>query len=141
MHAYLVHHADAVPSLIDPQRPLSERGREHAEQLAAEARAAGVAPAAIWHSGKARARQTAECFYRICSPFAEFKMVRGLGPDDPPEWIADALSGETRDVMLVGHIPNLSALLELLAPASAPFPLHGLVALEWRNGWAELWRL
>lgn len=144
MYLYLVHHADAVGPHVDPQRPLSALGRAQVEALAERARAAGCAPAAIWHSGKLRARQTAEAFYRLCSPFAEFKMVRGLLPDDPPQYVRDLVAGESRDVMLVGHMPSLRDALHALAPASAEFPLHGLVALESVDDgktWREHWRL
>ncbi len=104
---------------MDPQRPLSERGHAQADQLAARAKAEGASPAAIWHSGKLRARQTAEAFYRVCNPFAEFRMVRGLRPDDSPEMMLADLSAETRDVMLVGHMPNIPAIAARLAGADA----------------------
>src|ERR671911_2631919 len=104
---YLVHHADAVGPDVDPQRPLSVSGRAHAERLAAEARARGVKPVAVWHSGKLRARQTAEAMWRACNPLAEFSAIRGLQPTDPPEWIRDRLLEEDRDVMVVGHLPHL----------------------------------
>jgi phosphohistidine phosphatase len=129
MRVFLVHHADAVGPAEDPLRPLSELGHLQAQRLAEQARDAGCAPAAIWHSGKLRSRQTAEAFLRLCSPFAEFRMVRGLRPDDPPEWIRDELTAETRDVLLVGHMPNIARLAHLLAPGGS-FPLHGLVALD-----------
>jgi phosphohistidine phosphatase len=128
---------------VDPQRPLSAAGHAHAAQLAERARERGCAPAAIWHSGKLRARQTAEPFWRVCSPFAEFKMVRGLGPDDPPDVIHAAILKETRDILLAGHIPNLTALLQRVLGDSARFPAHGMVALETLDGgvsWSELWR-
>jgi len=143
---YLVHHADAVGPDVDSQRPLSEAGRHQAERLALEAAGRGVKPAVIWHSGKLRARQTAEPFWRICNPLAEFSAIRGLQPNDPAEWIRDLLTGETRHVMIVGHMPSLPAIHELLlggraAPAGS-FPLHGLVALEHDGGrWHERWRL
>ncbi|HUL74823.1 MAG TPA: histidine phosphatase family protein [Vicinamibacterales bacterium] len=143
MRIYLLHHADAVGPSVDPQRPLSAEGRAHAEQLAGRARERRCAPAAIWHSGKLRARQTAEPFWRICAPFAEFKMVRGLGPDDPPDVIQIAILKETRDLLLVGHIPNLTALLQRFVGDSAQFPMHGIVALETTDGgatWRESWR-
>ena len=127
----------------DPQRPLTPRGRAQAEWLAEQAKAAGVKPAAIWHSGKLRSRQTAEPFYRLCNPFASFTMVRGLSPDDSPSTIRDALLRETRDVLLVGHRPNIFLLLRILVPGSAPFPTHGLVALEFDDEtttWREVWR-
>jgi phosphohistidine phosphatase len=143
---YLVHHADAVGPDVDPQRPLSQAGRAHAERLAQEAAARGVKPVAIWHSGKLRARQTAEPFLRACNPLAQFAAIRGLQPDDPPDWIKDVVTDEPRDVMLVGHMPNLPRVLTLLlkdsGSATLEFPQHGLVALDRADGvWHERWRL
>jgi phosphohistidine phosphatase len=139
---FLVHHADAVGAGDDPQRPLSAVGLSQAARLAERARAAGVKPAAIWHSGKLRARQTAEAFLRVCNPFAEFKMIRGLRPDDPPAWVRDLFAVETRDVMAVGHMPQLHDLLWALRPDAAPFPPHGIVALEREDDgqYVERWR-
>src|SRR5438093_7417592 len=137
----LVHHADAVGSDVDSQRPLSARGRAQAEHLANHVKAAGFVPAAIWHSGKLRARQTAEAFYRVCSPFAEFKMIRGLRSEDPPGPMRDIVNAEPSDVLLVSHMPLIAELLQLLCSECEQFPLHGLVALE-RDGdtWREMWR-
>jgi len=140
---YLAHHADAVGSEIDPQRPLSTGGRNHVERIAQRAKELGVNPAVIWHSGKLRARQTAEAYWRACNPFAEFAAIRGLQPTDPPEWIKDRVTGESRDVMLVGHMPSLPRVLRLLTrDEAAEFPPHGLVALEAVVGmWVERFRL
>jgi phosphohistidine phosphatase len=143
---FLVHHADAVGPDVDPQRPLSVTGRMHADRLAASAAARGVKPVAIWHSGKLRARQTAEPFLRVCNPLAEFAAIRGLQPTDPPGWIRDRLAGEERDVMLVGHMPNLPRVLTLLLTGNESplldYPLHGVVALEnVGEKWVERWRL
>ena len=143
---YLVHHAEAVDSDVDPQRPLSAGGRAHAIALARRAASRGVRPAAIWHSGKLRARQTADAFRAECNPSAEFAAIRGLQPTDPAEWIRDRLMGEARDVLLVGHFPSLPRILHLLVTGrtdgDAPFPLHGMVALDaegehWVWGWIE----
>lgn len=127
-------------------RPLSETGRAAAARLAAEAAARGVRPELIWHSGKLRARQTAELFWRACNPLARMSAVRGLQPEDPPIWIREQLTGEARSIVLVGHMPHLARLLHALrgAPADATpdFPLHGCVALEAEgDDWKELWRL
>jgi phosphohistidine phosphatase len=143
---YLVHHADAVGPEVDPQRPLSLAGRSHAEALAGEAAARGVKPVIIWHSGKLRARQTAEPFLRLCNPLAEFSAIRGLQPMDPPEWIRDLVTGGEREVMLVGHMPNLPRVLTLLTTGSESplvgFPLHGAIALEPSGErWVERWRI
>src|SRR5579864_474539 len=141
----LVHHADAVGPDVDPQRPLSSRGHAEARALlerfrVERARVPGLdawAPAAIWHSGKLRARQTAEVFLSL-NPFAEFKMVRGLRPDDPPELMLGVLAGEARDLVLVGHLPFLAALRRGLTTIDSLFPLHGLVLVEHgADGWRE----
>ena len=134
MTIYLVHHAHALGPEVDPQRPLSAAGLAHAERLAVEAHAAGVSPAAIWHSGKLRARQTAEAFLRQCHPFAAFKMVRGLRPEDRAVGLREVLAAETADVMIVSHMPLLPELARMLCPAIEEFPLHGLVALERVDG-------
>lgn len=142
---YLVHHGDAVGPDIDPMRPLSERGRAAVLLVADEAARRGTKPQAIWHSGKLRARQTAEAFWKICHPFATLTAERGLQPADPPDWIRDRLFGETRDLMLVGHMPHLDRLLHLLTgqdEREAGFPLHGMIALEPEGDrWKEAWRI
>jgi phosphohistidine phosphatase len=142
MRLLLVHHADAVGPGVDPQRPLSSPGLAQADRLATHAKAEQFSPASIWHSGKLRARQTGEAFLRICNPFADFRMVRGLRSDDPTEIIRDALRGETQDLMVVGHMPHIAALLEQLQPGAAQFPIHGMVLLERTDSeWGELWRV
>jgi phosphohistidine phosphatase len=146
---FLVHHGDAVGPEVDARRPLSERGREHVARLAAEAAARGARPSAVWHSGKLRARQTAEAFWRSCNALADLSATRDLQPDDPPEWIRDRLRGLTADVLIAGHYPHLPRLLALLlGPAAgstpASFPQHGVVAVQTDDEgqtWKELWRL
>jgi phosphohistidine phosphatase SixA len=60
------------------------------------------------------------------------------------------LIGEPRDVMGVGHMPNLPRVLGLLTTGSpdapASFPAHGIVALERATAdtdglWIERWRI
>jgi phosphohistidine phosphatase len=142
----LVHHGDALGPDVDPGRPLSESGRAAVERLAAAAAKRGVHPNVVWHSGKLRARQTAEAFWRACNALAEFSATRDLQPDDPPEWIRDRLRGETREILIAGHFTHLPRLLRvLLGPdaAAADFPLHGVVALASHDDgetWKELWR-
>ncbi len=128
-------------------QPLSESGRAASERLAIAASARGVKPDVIWHSGKFRARQTAELFRRACNPGAAFSVARGLQPTDPPRVIQDQLERGGRSILLVGHLPHLVRLLRALCgelPDSAiiEFPTHGCVALERQGGcWKELWRI
>jgi phosphohistidine phosphatase len=145
---FLVHHGEALSELVDPQRPLSAHGRAMVTRLAEQAAARGVRPSIIWHSGKLRARDTAEAFWKACNALAELRALRGLQPSDGPWWLRDQLIGETRDVMVVGHMPHLPRALGILTTgddeARVEFPLHGLVALERVEGtnlWRETWRL
>ena len=147
MRVYLVHHGPAVGPDVDPRRPLSNTGQLAVEALADKVAARGAKPAVVWHSGKLRAKQTAEAMWRACNALAEFAATRDLQPDDRPSWMRDRLYGESRDVMLVSHFPLLPRLLALLvhgdAEQAADFPAHGAVALETLDEgatWAELWR-
>jgi len=142
---FLVHHGEAVGPDVDPRRPLSARGRQEVERAAEKAAQLGAHPELVWHSGKLRARQTAESFWRACNALAPLRATRDLQPDDPPVWMRDRLRGEPRDLLIAGHYPHLPGLLALLVgTSSATFPPHGLVALETRDEgetWTELWRI
>ena len=123
-------------------------GRVEAERLAGEAAALGARPVVVWHSGKLRAKQTAEIFWRACNALAEFSATRDLQPEDNPDWLADRLRFEPRDVMLAGHFPHMprlhARLTENTGVSGGPFPLHGVVALETTDEgqtWREQWRL
>jgi len=139
-----VHHGDAVGADVDSRRPLSPRGRAEVERIAAEAAKRGAKPAVVWHSGKLRAKQTAEAFWRACNALAEFSATRDLQPDDPPSWIRDRLRAESRDILIAGHFPHLPRLFALLVNGVGDFPQHGVVALatgDEGESWRELWRL
>jgi phosphohistidine phosphatase len=143
----LVHHGEAVGPEVDARRPLSPEGIASVERVAARAAANGAKPAVVWHSGKLRAKQTAEVVWRACNALAEFSATRGLQPDDPPQWIRDRLRGETRDIAIAGHFPHLPRLLALLVTggeAGSSFPVHGIVALvtdDEGDTWREVWRI
>lgn len=146
MQLFLVHHGEAVPAGDDPRQPLTAEGRRAVQGLADRAASKQVSPAVVWHSGKLRARQTAEIFWRTCNALAEFSATRDVQPGDPPAWLQDRLRGESRDVLVASHFPYLPRLLGALLglPHDAPFPRHGLVALESHDegaSWKEQWRL
>ncbi len=118
------------------------------ERLAVAAASRGAKPVVVWHSGKLRAKQTAEAFWRACNALAAFSATRDLQPDDLAIWMRDRLRGENRDILIVGHFYHLPRLLTLLVSGredgSVSFPLHGVVALEAADEghtWVERWRL
>ena len=143
MILYLIHHGEAVGPDVDPRRPLSVRGQAQAERVAAEAATRGAKPAVVWHSGKLRAKQTGEAFWRACNPLAELAATRDVQPDDPAQWIRDRLRAETRDIAIAGHFTHLPRLMALLVGVEN-FPQNGAVALTTEDegeSWTELWRI
>ena len=114
MRLYLVRHGEAKPAGEDPERHLSDAGVQEAERVAAFLKPLGLRVGVLWHSGKARAAQTAEILAPALT--ADEGIVRrdGLAPNDPVGPVADAVSAWTDDVMIVGHLPFLGMLAALL---------------------------
>lgn len=147
MNLYLVQHGEAVTAEVDPARPLSERGQREVGKVARfAARHCRLHLSHIHHSGKFRARQTAEILAASLS-LPEPVVIDGLAPMDDPELWASRLAGLEEGIMLVGHLPHLARLTGLLlgtGPESTPvrFQMGGIVALVKDEGrWALQWML
>ena len=147
MLLHLVHHGDAVDPAVDLRRRLSDAGLAQAEAVAAALAERGARPDVVWHSGKLRAKQTAEACWRVCNALARFEATRDVQPDDNPMWMRDRLRVEPREVLLAGHFPHLPRLLAALLGApdgdAASFPAHGAVTLRSDDDgetWTEVWR-
>ena len=50
------------------------------DRVAALAAARGAHPVVVWHSGKLRAKQTAEAYWKACNALAEFSVRRICSP-------------------------------------------------------------
>src|SRR4051794_29051865 len=109
MRLYLVQHGGAVPDELDPRRPLSEAGRREVEAVGRLLAGAGVRVARIVHSGKERARQTAELLAAAPGSGA-VEVMAGLAPKDPVKPVVRAIAEFGSDTMLVGHLPLLARL-------------------------------
>src|SRR5436305_14596055 len=134
MRVYFVRHGEAKREDVDPERHLTARGAEDVRRIAADARNdLGVRPTRILHSGKARARQTAEIWAELAG--ADVAETDALAPNDDPTVWAARLDAEGDGLMLVGHLPHLERLVGLLVTGDADrgvvgFPAGGLVRLE-----------
>lgn len=148
MALYLVQHARALPAQEDPERGISDRGRQDAERIAGVAKGYGVRVAKIVHSGKKRAMQTAEIFARHLEPPQGVEQVSGIQPQDDVTAIAMALRAED-DWMIVGHMPFVSKLASYLVigqvePTIFRFQNGGVVCLEEvppQPSWVIKWAL
>jgi phosphohistidine phosphatase len=121
MQIYLVQHGESKPEEIDPERRLTESGVRAVQKVADFLRTSGgVEVEAIWHSGKPRARETAELL--APSTRAGEKAVlqhNGLAPKDAVEPIKQELEQGDRSVMIIGHLPFLGRLAALLLTGGA----------------------
>jgi phosphohistidine phosphatase len=147
MYFYLVRHGEAVAEAAHPRRPLNDQGRAEVERVARAAAKKGVRIHQIFHSGKVRAKETAEVLDRHLSPSNGLCEIRGLGPlDDPLLARAEAEAAEN-SVMLVGHLPHLSRLASLLISGDperkiVDFPSAAMVCLSYQDKtWEIVWTL
>lgn len=129
MEIYLVQHGEAVPEAVDPARPLTERGREEVQRVARHAAAAGLPGPEIRHSGRLRARQTAEILAQHLLPAAGPQAMEGIGPADDPAAARAVVEAAREPLMVVGHLPHLSRLASLLIAGD-----RGRELIRFRNG-------
>ena len=119
MVLYLMQHAQAVPEAVDPDRPLSPEGRAAIGRVAARAAQLSLPIEHLYHSGKLRARQTAEALAAALHLESKVEELEGLNPKDHPEPLArwlrlEAQKNEAGDIVLVSHLPVLDRLASLL---------------------------
>ncbi|WP_353826449.1 SixA phosphatase family protein [Agromyces sp. SYSU T0242] len=112
----LVRHAKSAwgdPTLIDHDRPLNDRGRRDAPEMARRLRERGVVPDAIRSSTALRARTTAEAMSAELDLAPDRlrldERLYGAGPDTILE-VASELPDDVGTAMLVAHDPGMSEL-------------------------------
>ncbi len=148
MLLYLVQHAPARGKEEDPARGLSDEGIAVAERIAGVAAGYRVRVSRIVHSGKKRARQTAEIFGAALAPPQGIVAREGLDPHDDVKGFLETIAGED-EVMVIGHLPFLSRLASYLITDDPDQPVFlfqngGIVcltALPEAARWAIKWAL
>ena len=114
MRLYLVRHAEANPAEIDPSRGLTERGRADVERVARILAGRVADVNLIYHSGKARAYETASILASHVKPWKGLVETDGLAPNDDPVTWKERLGFRSEDLVLVGHLPHLARLAGLI---------------------------
>jgi phosphohistidine phosphatase len=122
MNIYLAQHGNALDKQVDPDRPLSESGVADV-QLMAGFLIGRMHADRIVHSGKTRARQTAELLGVSVSPGVAPEMVDGIAPNDPVEAFAEQLASWEGNILVVGHLPFLARLVTLLIGGDPDTPV------------------
>ena len=145
MKLYLVQHGNALAKDIDPDRPLSETGRSDVELLA-RSLAEHIEVSSVMHSGKLRARQTAEILAQFIDTRPSVEVFNSINPNDPIEAFAQLVDDWSEDLLVVGHLPFMSKLVSLLLTGSeeqaiVSYTAGSIVCIESTGdgGWQLLW--
>jgi phosphohistidine phosphatase len=147
MELFLVRHGQAAVRADDPSRSLTDLGAEIVERVAAMAARAGIKVDEVRHSGKERARQTAEILAEALKPPRGLNAVTGLNPEDDVQSMAETLQREDGSLMLVGHLPFMGRLAGLLVAGDPDamvvrFQTASMVRLVRENGsWSVDWNV
>jgi phosphohistidine phosphatase len=118
---YLLRHADAGDPETwdgpDAARPLSPKGEKQSERLGRLLAGIGFRPDAVLSSPKLRASQTADIVAgQLGVPVTlDERLASGVHVTDVEAILRDA--GDARRVVLVGHDPDFSSLLQSLCVA------------------------
>ena len=143
----LVQHGEAKPEQEDPARPLTERGRSDVEATAEVLARLGIGVERIIHSGKTRARQTAEIMATHLNPKGGVEEFSEMAPLDDPGKVIQKIE-ESEAVMLCGHLPHLSRLASRLLVGEdekeiVRFVMGGCVCIvhEPERGWRLAWAI
>lgn len=147
MFLYLVQHGIAEDKTINPDRPLSNEGKNELLRMMKFLENHQIVQVdSIFHSGKLRAEQTAMLLADAIKPSDGVEEEGGLKPmDDPGIW-AGRLKEMHQDIMLVGHLPHMPRLASLLLTGDAEvepvyFRNGGIVCLNRHpdNRWTVDW--
>ena len=148
MAIYLVQHGISVSKDVDPDPGLSEQGRHDVQLIANVAASYNILPDQIKHSGKQRAKETAEIFKKTLKTNTKITQMKGIKPLDDVVSFAQNLDG-TKNLMIVGHLPFLERLTAFLTTGNQDvsvfkFQNGGIVCLEQLPppyGWVIKWAL
>jgi phosphohistidine phosphatase len=148
MALFLVQHGKSLSKDKDPEQGLSEEGISEVEQIAKVAKEYGVQVSRIIHSGKKRARQTANIFASSLKPEDGVQESSGLKPLDDVSVFASKINSED-NVMLVGHLPFMERLTSYLITGFTDKPVFkfqngGIVCMDTdpdSRSWLIRWAL
>ncbi len=149
MNLYCVRHGEAESADVDPERPLTENGRQEVERVANYLHGHDLKVAHVMHSTKLRAKQTAEIFAEAMMPGQVTECESILDEDANVMELMQMIPAWTDDTMIVGHLPFMPRLISGLLignPHIYPivnYPPAGVVCLQHfdQHRWIIQWIL
>ena len=132
---YIVRHGMAKPMEEDPERRLTEQGIAETKKIADFLRPLKLSVEVIYHSGKARAKETAEIVAECVESAQGVRQRDGISPDDDVKKFAKEIDRVEKDVMIAGHQPFLPKLVAYLLTGDQEesvviLPLSGVICFE-----------
>ena len=146
MSIFLVQHGLSLPKTEDPEKGLSDKGREETLKIAEVAAGYGVKISQIFHSGKKRAEQTALIMAETLCPGLGLGQMADISPMDDVTGLGNRLDPNSNH-MVVGHLPYMEKLVSYLTtgrkePKVLKFQNSGIVCLDQdESGWFIRWTL
>jgi len=134
MALFLVQHGKSAPKTEDPQKGLSSEGRKEILGLAPVARGYKIPVTRIYHSGKARAVQTAQLYHQALGTSHPLETLAGINPLDDVRAFAATLDPGA-GWMVVGHMPFMQRLVSFLTTGDEQIRVYafqnaGIVCLD-----------
>lgn len=134
MAIFLVQHGKSLPKEMDPDQGLSEQGISDVKHIAKLAKEFGIQVTDINHSGKTRARMTAEIFASELAPKNGIHVIDGVAPLDDVDVFANTIN-TSENRMIIGHLPFMERLVSYLITGSQETPVFkfqngGIVCLD-----------
>ena len=139
----LVRHGEAEPAGAggDRARRLTASGISSVGSLAARLVASGSTPTRVFSSPRERAVHSARILAAFISPDPGLELIDELEPGGDPTAVLAALTERgvvSGHAMLVGHLPLLDHLYQLLTGAEGAFPVASLHRIVFVGG-AQSW--
>ncbi|MBW0146293.1 SixA phosphatase family protein [Marinobacter arenosus] len=132
MQLLIMRHGEAGWHTLDQERELTEAGRFHVAEAAAQIAESPWRPKLIWSSPYVRARETSAIVSEILNCAIEEKQF--LTPDDDPGLCFDALlENQASPLLIVSHMPLVGSLSTLLVDGhrrGIPFMTSQAVLLD-----------
>jgi phosphohistidine phosphatase len=114
MKLYILRHGESLESTINPNRPLSVRGRNTIENLSKFLGTSNLSVSRILHSGILRAKETAEIVAKHIHCNTLPKAYPEIKPLDDPYEIILNIETLLSDTLIVSHLPFVDRLLTTL---------------------------
>ncbi len=146
MKVYLMRHGEATTMQGDAEPRLTLNGERQSDETARALAKRGAVIDVVYHSGKRRARETAQLVASKLHPARGTEAREGLGPNDSMFELAEQIEQLDAPAIFVSHLPLLDSVAGLLVEGNAGAAVVGFstgeVAClertapgEWRVAW------